>query len=536
MLTEVYSSILGNSTPIHFYEGLNIIQGLEGNSIGKSSMLKIIDFAFGGKYYTDSNADILDHKGHHDICFQHQFGTQKYYFKRNTKKPTTVIICNKEYEDISEQPTADFSAFLKDQNRLNNLPLSFRQIVSLYIRIWNKANKEVNRPLYEFSGQTVPDAILNLIKTFNQYSSISELQQVNRYIEKKISTMKTAAFYEIIDFPTNKKTYTDNKKQIESIDKEIAQFVKYFNIEAQDNQLNISNQSELLLLERGDLLQKKGQCSRELLRIKKNLTQNESVQASTFSQLHEFFPTVNIKKLSTIQGFHSTISTILANELQMRQTEVEQEIQSIENQVKLLDHQIENSLGTPSKSSTALPHILNLLGEKQKLVQMNYHYDERQTNQKKKKENREQLDEIMISITEDISREINKKIEDFSKKITGNNSKPPVLQLNPQTYNYGVPDNTGTGKAYTDLILFDLSILSLTQLPILIHDSFLFNNIEPKTIGSFIKLYSQFTDKQVFISLDQYYRFDNEIDEIIDSSIRIHLSNTRLLYGKDWRT
>jgi predicted ATP-dependent endonuclease of OLD family len=57
MLEEIYSPVfkIGKETraPIHFEEGLNVVLGddLPDNSIGKSSFLLAIDFAYGGITY-----------------------------------------------------------------------------------------------------------------------------------------------------------------------------------------------------------------------------------------------------------------------------------------------------------------------------------------------------------------------------------------------------------------------------------------------------------------------------------------------------
>ena len=57
MLVEIRCGAFGEVKQVPFSSGLNVIQGISGNSIGKSNMLKIIDYAFGGKYYSDSNED-----------------------------------------------------------------------------------------------------------------------------------------------------------------------------------------------------------------------------------------------------------------------------------------------------------------------------------------------------------------------------------------------------------------------------------------------------------------------------------------------
>lgn len=89
MLIEIYCEAFGDQKKIPFFQGLNVIQGISdeldgnGNSIGKTNMLKIIDFAFGGQYYAASNDDVIRHIGDHSICFAHMFNGKVYWFRRN---------------------------------------------------------------------------------------------------------------------------------------------------------------------------------------------------------------------------------------------------------------------------------------------------------------------------------------------------------------------------------------------------------------------------------------------------------------------
>lgn len=41
-----------------------------------------------------------------------------------------------------------------------------------------------------------------------------------------------------------------------------------------------------------------------------------------------------------------------------------------------------------------------------------------------------------------------------------------------KNYSFATPENTGTGIAYKGLVIFDISVLNLTNLPIIVHDSF----------------------------------------------------------------
>lgn len=95
-------------------------------------------------------------------------------------------------------------------------------------------------------------------------------------------------------------------------------------------------------------------------------------------------------------------------------------------------------------------------------------------------------------------------------------------------------DNKGTGKAYSNLIILDLTILSLTTLPIIIHDSFLFKNIEKEAVENLVEIYNS-SVKQIFISIDMISIYKPAIQKILKKKKVIELSNEKLLTPIDWR-
>ena len=213
MLTEIYCEAFGDQKKVLFFPGLNVIQGYSdetdgnGNSIGKTNMLKIIDFAFGGQYYSDSNDDGIRHIGEHDICFTHMFNGKEYRFIRSTVARNTVLHCT----DHSHTPTSEFSVkefceWLLKQYKVETLQLSFREIVGLYSRIWTKPNKEVNRPLFNHNAQSVTDSIISLVKLFGKYGPIQELHEQDKYLKngEPSSTTLSAIIYS--KFPLSRNT------------------------------------------------------------------------------------------------------------------------------------------------------------------------------------------------------------------------------------------------------------------------------------------------------------------------------------------
>ena len=69
---------------VKFHKGLNVVLGnkLGANSIGKSTFLLAIDFAFGGSDYVEKATDIEKNIGSHSILFTFEFKNCKYHHKR----------------------------------------------------------------------------------------------------------------------------------------------------------------------------------------------------------------------------------------------------------------------------------------------------------------------------------------------------------------------------------------------------------------------------------------------------------------------
>ncbi len=544
MLTEIYCASFGNNKQIPFYAGLNVIQGYAGesdadcgNSIGKTSMLKIIDFAFGGKYYTDSNEDVIRHVGHHDICFTHTFSGTPHYFSRSTTSPGVVIRCSdSSYTPQSEQSVADFCAWLIDQYALQNYKLSFRELVGLYSRIWNKPNKEVNRPLYNYNSQSVRDSIMSLVKLFDEYDPISELNEHAEYLRKRSAALSKATSFHLIDIPEKKEAATLEKKLTE-IQEKIAQLKAIISRTNIENAGQPDGQEDALLDKRLDLLTQHGHITRAINRCARNLQRLTPINETMYSQLLEYFPEINIQRIQEVQAFHSSLRDILAEELNDELARLQKQLDEITFAIHNIEEEIQTSTGLSTQISESLEQLLQLTKQQEQIQNRLSLYHDKVTDTDQAKDAKKSITQLLGQITERIQSAINKKISDYSHSIATSNNKPPVLYLSEKEYKYGVEDNTGTGKAYTDLLLFDLAVLSLTKLPILIHDSFLFNNIDNPTKQSFLKLYSQFTDKQIFIALDEFLGQDNEeINQILFSSTRLVLSGRSPLFGIDWRT
>lgn len=108
-----------NAKVITFHNGLNIVKGdgEKSNSIGKSTLLMIIDFCFGGRDYPKVENKTISFVGDHNIDFVFEFNGISYFFRRSTNNSNII------YEFTDETYTNekiryqldDYNAFLADK-------------------------------------------------------------------------------------------------------------------------------------------------------------------------------------------------------------------------------------------------------------------------------------------------------------------------------------------------------------------------------------------------------------------------------------
>ena len=95
--------------------------------------------------------------------------------------------------------------------------------------------------------------------------------------------------------------------------------------------------------------------------------------------------------------------------------------------------------------------------------------------------------------------------------------------------------NKSTGFKYANLILHDVALLKITQMPIVIHDSLLFKNIGDNAVDGILTIYSAIKGKQVFIAFDKKTSYKRTSQQILESKTILQLDDGgKALYGKSW--
>ncbi|MBU0926013.1 hypothetical protein KKG81_14095 [bacterium] len=525
-----------NQKCIEFHSGLNVILGdsKASNSIGKTTLLSIIDFIFGGKTYLEHNTGSLEIYGLHSFSFKFVFKNIEYFFIMNTNREK-VYKCNSKYEILDQEPLTidEYLDFLKNEYSFSNISLSFRSIISILIRIWGKGNDFVDKPLKLHKDSSDKLSVENLVKLFQLYEKIKEINEKLKDKKENKTTYTKADKYKLINKIT-KTQYKNNlielnitEKKIDEVKKNLINFTKDITQIVNEEILSLNSEKE-------KILSTLNYYNNKLERLKRNLEQKAYIKSKNLEKLKEFFPSVNLDKIEEIEEFHNGISKILKNELKKDIKATENSILEIKEEYEEILIKIEKYYKVDDNSKVVYEKVYELALKKNKLETENQIYLNNLELIEEIKEVSNLLEEKVKDIYEEINLKVNKKIYEINKFIY-EDRKSPEFKINENSnYTYLSREDRGTGKSYSNLLIFDMVMNELCNIPLLIHDSFLYKNIQNETIEKFIKKYN-ILNGQSFISIDEIDKYSKSTIQIINKQKVIELTKTNILFTKNWK-
>jgi hypothetical protein len=535
MLIEIRSQKFRTGV-VSFHSGLNVILGDTNatNSIGKSTMLMVVDFAFGGKDLLVHNDDVVKELGHHDYFFTFQFDDEIHRFCRDTSQPDTVYRCAADFELGPPMTLEAYTAFLRKAYEVELPDLSFRTLVSLYTRVWGKENLDPSKPLHIVPSKSGEECVDNLIKTFDRYATIRDIALKLDSTEKELKAWGTAKDHRVI--PTiQKKGYDENQKSIAMLEGELsdirANLARYT-----ANVSEVVNRELLELKEEKDrLLALRLTLASRLQRVQGNLRGSRAIRSENFQELVRFFPAIDQDRLARVGEFHTGVARILRSELGASQREIEEQLATIDQELVLLDERMAQSLNTVEAPAALVDRVAEVATKIKSAREENGRYEHESGLRAEMKRLKEGLQKEKETILVVIEKTINDGMRRIMTERFGPERKSPYLRLRERSYSFEVEEDTGTGVAYTGLVLFDLTIFLLTRLPILVHDTVIFKNIENDSVSRILPVYLE-TAKQSFIALDEIEKYGPETSAFLTEHRVLQLDTKNLLYIKDWRS
>ncbi len=524
-----------NKRIIRFHEGLNVVLGDSGgtNSIGKSTLLLIVDFVFGGETLVKKSRDVMEEVGELVIQSVFTFGDRKMYFERRTDQHGVVFVCS---EGFVEEEVIKVDEFCRRLLVLYGVGLKFitwRSLIGLHFRIWHKENCEVHHPLHVTPKQRTSDAILALVQRFGKFGGIHRLKGVVDEAEGDLKALRDAITHNVVSkvtkqgFIANLRRIEEYENRLQEIRGDLGRFAANLSEVINDKVLSLKVQKDHLLSQQLSLRS-------ELGRVAANLARTQIATSATFKMIVSYFPEVDTERLERVDAFHESLTRILRKELQESQRRLVGELEEVENAIGDINEAMAESLESVDDPGTLVDRIVDLSEGLQVAREENYNYSRREELKQLRDDARQKLTWRIETVLESIQEEVNTELRILVSEAYGPDRKAPQLTLLANKYDYATFEDTGTGKAFAGLLLFDLAVFSLTEVPCIAHDSLLFKNVENAVVARLVRMYDEFS-AQSFIAIDEAPKYGPECASFLRQQSVVQLSADKTLFSKDWR-
>ena len=530
----------GKRDPIKFKEGLNAVVGdsEKSNSIGKSTLLMIIDFCFGGDDYVTKETTTINVVKDHTIFFTFEFSGKEYYFSRSTNEPRFIY----EYTDstnkyiLKKVPYATFKDFLNRQYHLDDTGLTLRKAIGRFIRIYNRKTHNEMRPLNADVREDDKSGIECLLKLFKMYGNLDAETASFEIISDKKKMFDNLRRYNAGFIAMNNEEYESNKHEIETLEQELIELKKEIAIGSSNLDLTNAEIKSEIKNELARLRQQKRREEKKLKQISFDDDYDDETLTSKFKDLEEFFPGIDFSRIKEYEKFHKDARKYINKEIKESETDIKDTIDLLSEQIKTLEDDLANYKEIPDISEALLKKHHQMTDRLKELKKANENYEKRVQTINEYKQADNKLQGNVSSKTKELEKIVNKKMAEINKYFENGRYYSPVLQINNlKSYSFGTPYDTGTGCRFRSVAMFDLAILELTSLPILVHDSIMFSNVEEPATATLLELYEQQKNKQIFIAFDKFDTRGNKICKILERNKVLQLSDEpNALFGKQW--
>lgn len=253
-----------------------------------------------------------------------------------------------------------------------------------------------------------------------------------------------------------------------------------------------------------------------------------------FEGLTRYFPNANLKHIREIETFHQKIAEIFNEEILNEKSNLETQLSDYDSIVTDLEDQLKSLVINPNLSKIVLQKHADLLNEKKKLQQENQSYlklDKLKQAQAEDQENLKNAKNIQLGM---IEKKLNFEMDRINDLLYSQRYNAPYIHFTDSNYVFKTPDDTGTGVAYKGLVVFDLSIMHLTQMPILVHDSVVLKHIADDAIEGIVNQYIA-CGKQTIIALDKQESYTPKTSTLLEKYSILKLApNGEELFGRSW--
>ena len=251
--------------------------------------------------------------------------------------------------------------------------------------------------------------------------------------------------------------------------------------------------------------------------------------------LASYFPTVNIKRIEEVEAFHRKLHGILDSELSDEAQSLQVLMQAATQEIQKLEAELVE-LGIPIQvPKPFLEKYSELQREISALESQNEAFEQTEQFKADVEAVEKDLDVAESQVLRDIEDMLNAQMVRYNDRVYEVHREAPTIKFESKAkYDFHTPRDDGKGTAFKSLIVLVLSILELTELPAIAHDSSIFKNIGDLPIDGIMDIYLE-SKKQIFIAFDKEGAYTKKVADAVTDTAVIKLGeNGDQLFGWTW--
>ncbi|MDR6938669.1 DUF2326 domain-containing protein [Arcanobacterium hippocoleae] len=559
MLTRLWSPAFkqeGKPRPvINLHTGLNIVEGADEaqNSIGKSTLLQIIDFVYAGKDFLDSDAVRLPQAvGHHAIHFSLRLHDKDHHFVRATDRPGFVT----RYHDPNWQELdrdyelSEYQQFLLDEYGLGDTGGTWRELVGRFSRVDERDMALLDRPLAAAARANDIDGAKALLRLFGAYEEIDKIQSRYDQVRKEVDALNAMAkgkYSNYIKFTTKKERDAAQRELLQARS-EAKQLRTHADLDLFETERQARHEQAQRRAELRPLTQQLDAINSRLAIVNATLSGQTRITTRDLEEFYEFFPNANRESLETIEYYHHQLTGILEDQLHEQQHHYQAQAAQLQIAIDNLQAQI-LALGESVRlDDEVYDQSAEIQAKINRLEEQIHTFDHNQELKKESKQLKQEIDEAIPNTLGHLADTINAQMKTVNDALyPQQHRKSPLFTFKAATkgvsYTFDHNGDTGSGAKAKNLIVFDLATLHSTPLPFLIHDSAIIKPVAFAPVRELLNIYadsSTFTSganepKQVFFSFDATKAYGTGAEDSVAKNQIIHLDEgSEALYGFTW--
>lgn len=430
---------------------------------------------------------------------------------------------------------AQYREWLLSQYSMDNLGGTFRDLVSPFFRIYGKDNLDEREPLRASAKESKDKCVARLLKLFDEYSQLKSLEEALKTAKEERGAFRTAQKYSYISAARNKQEMIKNSTRIEECKEQREELARHqsrglLDIDAATADLVASAKRNLSSLRR-----RRTQLRSKLALIcdEKEIEPFKSTNA--YNELKEFFPGVDIRHIEEIEEFHRKLSRVLSKERKEAERDIQNDIDEINELIRTEEQRLAAIDSLPNASIASFEEYSAISKEIERFEAANETYCKGERLKATELHCKTELENESARRLSDIETALNSELRQLNAFVYGEEKTAPRIKIPSRTkIDFSIPHDTGTGSNTRGMFLLDLSLLHLTALPAIAHDTVAIKQVQDDVVLRLLELYSR-ENKQIFLALDKAESLGSgELPDVVANNTVLRLSPGHELFGRSW--